>query len=215
MRDKVLDMEKVNRIQNTSLNIERNRQTREMDAARLSLEEERTERRIGYTIFAFVVMILASALGVFFYIQRIHRRNHLALKRLSVLREGFFTNITHEFRTPLTIILGLSHDLKTTGTDDVREKAQTIERQGNGLLLLINQLLDISKIKSSAGDPDWCNGNITAHLTMYHEYAHSHHVDLHFLAKEVIEMDFVPDYVNKVMNNLLSNAFKFTPTYGK
>ena len=69
------------------------------------------------------------------------------------------------------------------------------------------------------GNPDWCNGNITVHLTMiieaYRDYARSRNIDLYFLAKEVVEMDFVPDYVSKVMNNLLSNAFKFTPEYGK
>lgn len=219
LQDSVLDMEKVNRIQNASLNIERDRQEREMDEAKLKLEKERTARHIDYAIFALVVLALTGALATFFYIQRIHRRNHLALKRLSALRENFFTNITHEFRTPLTVILGLSRDLQAPDASQVRDKAQTIERQGNGLLTLINQLLDISKIKSSVGYADWRNGNITAHLTMivetWRDYARSRNIDLQFFGRESVEMDFVPDYVNKVLNNLLSNAFKFTPEYGK
>ena len=109
--------------------------------------------------------------------------------------------------------------MQENDTEEVRENARTIERQGKGLLTLINQLLDISKIKSSVGNPDWHNGNITVHLTMiieaYRDYARSCNIDLYFFAKEVVEMDFVPDYVSKVMNNLLSNAFKFTPEYGK
>ncbi|OLQ19780.1 hybrid sensor histidine kinase/response regulator [Tannerella forsythia] len=219
MQDSVLNMEKVNRIQNTSLNIERNRQAREMGEARHRLEQERTARYVGFGVLGIVLLVLSGVLTIVLYTNRLHRRNHLALKRLSALRENFFTNITHEFRTPLTVILGLSHNLQDADTEAVRENARTIERQGKGLLTLINQLLDISKIKSSVGNPDWCNGNITAHLTMiieaYRDYARSRNIDLHFLAREAVEMDFVPDYVSKVMNNLLSNAFKFTPEYGK
>ncbi len=212
-------MEKVNRIQNTSLNIERNRQEREMAEAKLKLEKERTARHIDYTIFALVVLALTGALATFFYIQRIHRRNHLVLKRLSALRENFFTNVTHEFRTPLTVILGLSRDLQAPDAADVKGKAQTIERQGKGLLALINQLLDISKIKSAVGNADWQHGDITAQLTMivetYRDYARGRNIDLQFFAREAVAMDFVPDYVNKVINNLLSNALKFTPEYGR
>ena len=219
MKDSMLDMEKMNRIQNASLDIERNRQTREMNEARLKLDQERATRHIGYVIFAFVVMMLMAALATFFYIQRVHRRNHLALKRLSTMRENFFTNITHEFRTPLTVLLGLSRELQTSDTPEVRDKAKTIERQGKGLLALINQLLDISKIKSSLGDPDWRSGNVTAHLAMiietYRAYAGSKNINLQLFVKEPVVMDFVPDYFNKVINNLLSNALKFTPEYGK
>ncbi|MBR8730421.1 Sensor histidine kinase RcsC [Porphyromonas levii] len=219
LKESALDMEKMNRIQNTSLNIERNRQEKEMAEARMNLEKERTTRHIGYAIFAFVVIALAGALATFLYIQCIQRRNHFALKRLLALREDFFTNITHEFRTPLTVILGLSHDLQATEAEGVSDKAQTIERQGKGLLALINQLLDISKIRSSVGNADWRNGDIMAQLTMiadsWRGYARSRNIDLQFFAKEAVTMDFVPDYVNKVMNNLLSNAFKFTPEYGR
>ena len=117
------------------------------------------------------------------------------------------------------MILGLSHDLQATDAEDVKEKAHVIERQGNGLLILVNQLLEISKIKSSVGNPDWRNGNITTYFTMiaetWREYARSRNIDLQLFVKETVEMDFIPDYVNKVANNLLSNAFKFTPEYGK
>ena len=219
MQDSVLDMEKVNRIQNTGLRIERNRQERQMNEARHRLKEERTTRYIGYIILGLVLFSLAGILAMVLYTNRLRQRNHQALKRMSALRENFFTNITHEFRTPLTVILGLSHELQASGAEEVKTKAQTIERQGNGLLMLINQLLDISKIKSAVGNPDWRNGNIIAYLTMvvesYHSYARSRNIDLQFFPKGEVFMDFVPNYVVKVMNNLLSNAFKFTPEYGK
>ena len=185
----------------------------------LRQEQERAEKRvilIGSIVLTAALLLVVAALV---YSGRVRRRNHLALKRLAAVRENFFTNITHEFRTPLTVILGLSHDLQNPEVTDVGGKAQTIERQGNGLLTLINQLLDISKIKSAMGNAEWKNGDITAHLTMiietYRDYARNRNIDLQFFVNETVEMDFVSDYVNKVMNNLLSNAFKFTPEYGK
>ena len=219
MKDSVLDLEKVNRIQNASLRIERNRQERETGEMRARLERERAARRTNYTVFTLVVLFLLGMVVQMLYVLRIRKRNHQNLKRLSSLREDFFTNITHEFRTPLTVILGLSHALQASDTEDVRDRAKTIERQGRGLLTLINQMLDLSKIKSAVGNADWKSGNITAYLAMitesYRDYAHLRNINLQFFSSEMVEMDFVPDYMNKVMNNLLSNAFKFTPEYGK
>lgn len=216
MRDSLLNMEMINRIQNTSLNVERRRQEREMDKALLRLEQERSVRVKIYFVIAFLLVLI----GLLLYMQWLRSRNNKALKHLSQVRETLFTNVTHEFRTPLTLILGLSHDLQQYGdTELVKEKASAIEHQGNELLTLINQLLDISKIKSAVFEPDWQNGNISAYLMMlidtYRDYARSRNIDLQFIAKGDIEMDFVPDYVNKVMANLLSNAFKFTPEYGR
>ena len=219
MRDSVIDIEKMNRIQNAGLTIERTNQARLMNEAHLVLESERSARFFSSIVFSVVVVILIGALITFFYIQRIQRRSHQNLKRIAKMREAFFTNITHEFRTPLTVILGLSQDMQNDSSDEVKERAKTIERQGRGLLTLINQLLDISKIKSQVGNLDWRNGSITTYVSMlvdtYREYARKKNIDLQLYIKEPITMDFVPDYVSKVFNNLISNALKFTPDYGK
>lgn len=219
MKQSSLDMDKFNRMQNTSLTIERNIQNRKMNKAKITLEHERAERRIENVTFAVIALLLLGFFSFFLYIQRIQRRNHKELKKMSSMRETFFTNITHEFRTPLTLILGLSQDLQQEESEQIRERAESIERQGQGLLTLINQLLDISKIKSSVGDPRTCRGNVTAHIAMivdsYRDYAYSRDIALTYLPQDQVEMSFVPDYVNKVFNNLLSNAFKFTPPHGK
>ena len=219
MEDSVVDMKKLNRIQNAGLLIERNIQARAMNEVNTNLKNEQSARFTNTIVFIIIIIILIGTLVVFYFVQRIHRRNHLALKSLAEMRESFFTNITHEFRTPLTVILGLSRDLPNKSPDELKQNAYAIEQQGNNLLALINQLLDISKIKSKMGNPDWRNGNITTYVSMlvdtYRNYACSKNIDLQLLVKEPVTMDFVPDYINKVFNNLLSNAFKFTPEYGK
>ena len=221
LQDSVVDMEKINRVQSTSLAIERSQQQQRVAEMNYRLENERTIRYWSFGVLALLLLLLGGGLVTLLYIQRIRARSHRALKQMSSMRETFFTNITHEFRTPLTVILGLSRELADDGEERpvTREKAETIGRQGNSLLTLINQLLDISKIKSSAGNPDWYAGNITAYIEMlvdsYHDYARSRGVRLQFIGKGKIEMDFVPDYVTKVLNNLLSNALKFTPEFGR
>lgn len=71
------------------------------------------------------------------------------MQHVEEIRSNFFTNITHEFRTPLTVILGYSRLLEN-GTvflkQDLQSLGQYITRQGNNLLDLVNQLLDISKL---------------------------------------------------------------------
>lgn len=138
------------------------------------------------------------------------------------MRETFFRNVTHEFRTPLTVILGLSHDLQKDSitTDEAHDMGMTIERQGNRILRLINQLLDISKIRSAIGKPEWRNGNIVAYISMivemFEDYSRKRDIKLQFIPHEnEIYTDFVPEYMNKLMSNLLSNAIKFTPALGK
>jgi DNA-binding response OmpR family regulator/two-component sensor histidine kinase len=137
-------------------------------------------------------------------------------------REHFFTNITHEFRTPLTVILGLGKELTDATTEDTEKihiSAKMIVRQGNSLLQLVNQLLDISKVKSSIGEPDWRTGDITGYMKMaiegYQNLAKQKNITMVYAPnEESLEMDFVPDYINKIIRNLISNSTKYTRENG-
>lgn len=190
---------------------------------KLAREKKRDSflKRVNLIVGILLVSVLLLIIAWLVYMSRIHRRHHLWLKKMNAIRSHFFTNITHEFRTPLTIIMGLSNDIggDEDCKDDIRDKATTIERQGHRLLNLINQLLDIAKVKSSMGNANWRNGNITAYITMiaesFREYAKIRKINLTFIPKETVVMDFVPDYISKLISNLLANAIKFTPEYGR
>ena len=168
LKESILDMEKMNRMQNFSMNIEKSRQSRLMLEANNRLERERTARQNGFAILGMGLVVLAFIVAVLLYLARIRHRSLLEVRRMSALRESFFTNITHEFRTPLTLILGISHDMQSMKgvSDSVRSKAGIIESQGKGLLNLINQLLDISRIRSAVGDPSWQSGDLSAFVEM-------------------------------------------------
>ncbi|MGM9869787.1 MAG: ATP-binding protein [Sodaliphilus sp.] len=185
---------------------------------------ESTNRVFRIAIVATIIclcllIVLAVALYVMF---KQKSRAHIIAHRLEQARTSFFTNITHEFRTPLTVILGASERLMKGNLAPDEEPATLyamILRQGKGLLRLINQLLDISKVNSEIGNPDWRHGDVVPLISMvvsnFKDAAYQKGIHLRFATKQhAIEMDFVPDYLQKIISNLISNAIKFTNADG-
>lgn len=187
----------------------------------LQTPHEQKEKRALTIADIAVVLLLLVVVALLVYVRRLRKQNQVLLKRMGLLRDNFYTNVTHELRTPLTLILGLSKELHQDKAlpEDARSKVQTIEKQGDSLLTLINQLLDFARVRSAVDCPEWTNADLSAHLGMivesYRDFAAKRNIDLRFVANERMQTDFVPEYINKVVNNLLSNAFKFTPQYGR
>lgn len=138
------------------------------------------------------------------------------LKQLDLVKSDFFSNVTHEFRTPLTLILGHLDQVIPNITDE-RAKKELVVVKRNAKLLekLINQLLDIAKIEADKMDLDLRKGNVVPFLNeiqrSFASLADRKGVGLKFEFKqEEINMDFDPDKIELIFYNLLSNAFKFT-----
>lgn len=220
MEDSVVGQEKQNRIESMRRTIDRELQQHRIAKAEHAVQSERTAKRISIAVLVVMLVAFALVFALMFYVQRIRSHSLEALRQVNRMRESFFTNITHEFRTPLTLILGMGSDLQhdSLTSEETRRIGEGIERQGNGLLTLINQLLDISKVKSAVGTPDWRYGNIAAQIEMivdtYRDFARCRDINLQLFSPKEVMTDFVPDYLAKALNNLISNAIKFTPTYG-
>ena len=174
---------------------------------------------IAIAILSIAIILLLS------YALRMRKKRHQALQQIEDVRTSFFTNITHEFRTPLTVIVGVSEELtRISGggksPEKIAEMGSMIARQGKNLLLLINQILDITKMKSVASVQEYKHGDIAGYIHTVvectRELAQRKHILLLFSPKEPqIEMDFIPDYINKVITNLVANAIKLTPENGR
>lgn len=191
------------------------REAQERAAADARLRDERAVKWLfvaGCAVF-FVLAVLLLRLSV----QR--KRANRIQRGFIRMRESVFTNITHEFRTPLTLILALSRELYRDNGGEVAQKARNIERQGESLLSLVNRLLDIQRIRSATVPVQLREGNLTSCVEMivegYTEYARGRGIDLRFASRERVEAAFSPEYLEKIVNNLLSNAFKFTPDGGR
>ncbi len=169
---------------------------------------------------SFIVFIVLLTVAVFFlvisYIDKL--KTIRSLKRVEQIRSDIFAKITHEFRTPLTTILGLSRqmrEMKDISPNHSVTFLSAIERQSKNLSFLINQLLDITNLQSEVNTIEWKTGNIVSFVNMVTEsfaiLASGKDIDLQFFSKEKeVETDFVPDYLNKILNNLIGNAIKYS-----
>jgi len=126
------------------------------------------------------------------------------------IRSKFYTNITHEFRTPLTVIIGMTERIKN---HDIEQNL--ISRNSKNLLRLINQLLDLSKLESGHLKIKQIQGDIVTYLRYltesFYSMAVERKVKLGFeTTVSVLVMDYDADKLQHIVYNLLSNALKFT-----
>ena len=181
-----------------------------------------------------------------YQVNKMKTRHHLEMTQLEAktlrdvdqMKSRFFANISHEFRTPLTLILGpvqkwktLAESQDSTTRQDTGDGLQTLmpvlskdmtmaERNAQRLLRLINQLLDLSKIEAGGMKLQAAPGNIVPFVKgiaqSFQSSAGRRNVRLTVEAPEdAIEMYFDRDKMEKILTNLLSNAFKFTPEGGE
>ncbi len=134
---------------------------------------------------------------------------------------SFFTNITHEFRTPITLIIGpIERALKLSYNPQVIEQLQLVERNSKYLLSLINQLMDFRKVESGKMDIVKTSGNflkfIESVVTPFDVFAGERGITIrrcYRLHPPYLLYD--EEAMRKVVINLLSNAIKFTPNGGR
>ncbi|MCO6488465.1 MAG: response regulator [Phaeodactylibacter sp.] len=137
------------------------------------------------------------------------------LKELNDFKARFYTNITHEFRTPLTVIMGIADTL----AGHQQEKA-LIQRNSQNLLRLINQLLDLSRLESGTLALNKVHQDIIVYLQYltesFYSAATQKNIRLLFYAEEeTVMMDYDEEKIQQIVYNLLSNALKFTGEQGK
>lgn len=148
-------------------------------------------------------------------------RETARIRELEKVKTAFFTNVTHEFRTPLTLILEPARRIrKEAKSASVRTNARHIETNSLRLLTLVNQLLDLAKIESGSMTIDLRQGDFTKTLRSEYEtflqLADQRNLKLSFVAPDHIpEFAFDQHKVSLIINNLLSNALKFTPEGGE
>lgn len=186
---------------------------------------------LGYILYYLIAMV-----SVFGYVRysnlktkqkaafEMERFEKNKAKELSDMKLRFFTNISHEFRTPLTLILGPLERLISEGSSYNESKRQSnysiIQRNAAILLRLINQLMDFRKFEQGKMKLLASSNNIAVFLdeifSSFQEYAKLKDItfEKHFPDKE-LDIWFDKDKLEKIIYNLLSNAFKFTQPGGK
>lgn len=177
------------------------------------------------TVWAWLVYFaLAAAFGTYLYHNarerlRLHQQMRIE-KELTEFRLGFFTNITHEFRTPLAIIQGAVDKLQADGAGASRASVQTARRGVKRLLRLVNMLMEFRKVNTGNMRLGVEPGNIVAFVKdIYTDFwAMAKQKDISFtftpFAKEY-EVPFDRQMVETIVYNIISNAIKYTPERGQ
>ncbi|MCU0349201.1 MAG: ATP-binding protein, partial [Saprospiraceae bacterium] len=180
-----------------------------------------------------IYLLTAGGLVFFFYEQRLRQVRLAAkaqhLEELDAFKSRFFTNITHEFRTPLTVLLGNLEIMKLeierqpaplSISQFLISKISISRRNAESLLRLINQILDLAKLEDKSLKMNYVRGDVVPYLRYIAESLHSLANAQNVVVKventeAKIEMDYDPERLLQIVYNLLSNAIKFTPGGGK
>ncbi|MDR0982314.1 MAG: response regulator [Culturomica sp.] len=179
---------------------------------------------ILYIVIALIVFLTAR---LYVFRQTMKNRlemEHIQAKRMhevDMLKLQFFTNVSHEIRTPLTLIIGpISKLYREIKDHDIHEQLSIVYKNANNLLKLVNQLLDFRKLDAGQYQITYQSGDIVrflSEITNSFEYsAKEKDIKLLFETnkdKFLIACD--QDKIEKIMNNLLSNALKFTNNGGQ
>jgi signal transduction histidine kinase/ligand-binding sensor domain-containing protein/DNA-binding response OmpR family regulator len=184
----------------------------------------------SWAYVVYVVLALSTMLAIRRYeMNRLRLKNQLRLetiesvklKEIDRLKSRFFANISHEFRTPLTLILGQIDSVMSSNINTKEKgKLQVALRNARRLLTLINQLLDLSKIEAGSMKLKAERLNLVSFLKnviySFESLAEQKNIVLEFRSQQPhILVAFEQDKMEKVFYNLLANAFTFTPEGGR
>ncbi|MCC7505890.1 MAG: tetratricopeptide repeat-containing sensor histidine kinase, partial [Saprospiraceae bacterium] len=204
--------------------------TREQEAV-IARQELELARQRGYLLFGLLAIALTGALAYFFWMRTrakkreaeyraaLHEAETRRLKELDRVKSTFFANISHEFRTPLSLLISPLRELETGARTGNAKMYAIMRRNAERLLQLVNQLLDLSRLENGRLQLEPRPGNLSAALRSiagsFESLADRKliHFDV-FVPKAPVWAAFDRDKLEKIASNLLSNAFKFTPEEG-
>lgn len=178
----------------------------------------------AYLLYAFSFITLFYLFYSFLMTKKLAVNENIRLRELSEFRSNLFTNLTHEFKTPLMIISGLTQNLK----DSILYKPKTspsinlevIDRNTTYLLELVKDILDLTKLEVKEEKLELKQSEIVSFIKYICDgfSAMAREKEIQFLLNDEIKslvMDFDAQKLTKVISNLISNAIKFTPKNGK
>ncbi|MBL7859266.1 MAG: tetratricopeptide repeat protein [Cyclobacteriaceae bacterium] len=189
----------------------------EKELSQLRLQQQHNQR--NYLIG--ILLLSLALIGLLIYLYRVQQKTNRKLEALNQVQSRFFTNISHEFRTPLSLIIGpLQQQILQHPNDRQAALWKIMLRNAVRLHRLIDQLLDLSKIESgnmkvraSEGDLKQFLKTVYAYFVSFAEQKQIRYT-LH-VPEESVTGYFDRDKLEKIVSNLLFNALKFTPEGGQ
>lgn len=173
----------------------------------------------AYVLYAVAIIALIYLYLYLQFKQRLAQAKASHLEEIDLAKTRLYTNISHEFRNPITIISGMAQQIGEAPERWFREGLDMIRQNAQQLLNLVNQMLELRKLEAGALPVYYRQGEVISFLRQLVEpftwQAQVKEVQLHFLpGQKEIWMDFDLEKLIRIVSNLLSNAIKFTPANG-
>ena len=220
VNDSIFSHEKSQQIEELRTAYETEKKEQEIEV----LEQQKQSSDFKRNSFLVGGVFLIALLALLYNQQRLKtKKNRLLLEKeqeVDQMKSKFFANISHEFRTPLTLILGPIETMQSeTGDQKVKYNLEVMKKNANKLLKLINQLLDLSKLEAGKFKLKVAEEDIIPVVRgvamAFHSLAELKEIDLQIRTGSDHLKVFVDREKFEIMLvNLLSNAFKFTPQNG-
>lgn len=221
LKDNILPRDLAARVAEEEARLEKEKQENEIRI--LEYQEEissmalASEKRLNWAMTGGIGLLLVIAL-LLYARYRTKQRTNEQLKEADRMKSRYFANISHEFKTPLTLILGpLDTLLQEENTDQATtESLRRMQRSARHLLDLNLQLLDLSRLESKKMGLKTENGDLVSTLRemalSFQSMASQRKINFQLhLPEAPLQAVFDRDKLERIVNNLLSNAFKYTP----
>lgn len=176
--------------------------------------------RFAMVILGIMLIVMLTAL---FHAWRKNRSALAMSQQTQELRSHFLNNITRELHTPLTVIMNAGQQLlysSKTSPNVNKRIGEMIINYGQSMLELVNQLIDIEKVKTASEQNEIRTGNIVMFVRMlvdnFRDSAQEHLISLQFSSPlQSVVTEFPPDNIRKIVHILISNAIHYTPRNGR
>lgn len=230
--DTLLEQQYNRDISELSIKYETQKKEAQIAQQQVLLKQEENQKAI-FILGAVILLILMTTIFLYFR-NRQKARQQIALvelekrrveadklKELDRVKSNFFANISHEFRTPLSLILGpLKEMSENKFKGDSQQYFRMMVRNAERLLHLVNQLLDLSKLESGHVKLETKAVDLASFLgAIVHAFENmAMHKQIYFkisIPEYPVNVYADPDKIEKIITNLLSNAIKFTPKGGR
>lgn len=180
--------------------------------------------RSQWALLVYLLVVAGAIRAIFIYrlkqskiaTQLLFEQNEAKrIKELDTAKTRLYTNITHEFRTPLTIILGMAQQAKNAPKEYLESSLDMIIRNGKNLLNLVNELLDLSKIEAGKMELNLVQGDVILFVRYivesFNSMAESQGKQLHYLSSlDTFHSVYDAEKLRQIISNLISNALKFS-----
>ena len=223
LKDSIEGQETTNRILELQTQYESEKKEKEIFMLQQQNEQSEGWRNI-FALGAFTMVIIAGFIYLLYRYSQLKSKKLIEakdtqtkqLQELNQMKSQFLANISHEFRTPLTLIIGPTKQLLTQINDRaIKQQLDWIHENSQKLLKLINQLLELSKLEAGKHQLKASQQDLVAFckyiFNLFESLATQKNIKFVFKSEqEQIYVFFDAEKLEEIINNLLSNAFKFT-----